>query len=344
MSKNRRHGHVQPQATKWFGTIWHEEDLNLCKQLANDPRCTYLIISALDHTKGDHNGPLDAPIACDHFHVFYQLSTKRVHLQTKNAHWEIPRSITGANRYCQEKGEPTLLHGEISINMADKADWGEFVEHCKLYTPKQMIDGPFSKLYARFRMFAGEVRNQYRQLDNLNGELQNEWYWGIAGSGKSSKAYIENPGAYWKNPNKWWDGYNNEDVVVIDDWGPQHEVLAWHLKVWADRYPFNAETKGSSMFIRPKKIIITSNYSIDQCFKNDEDIEAFKRRFKVTHFTMLKKWDDSSSNVIQPDPPLQQIHYFDELTSGEDSIVSEEDECTPQINNWDGNPDAFKVI
>lgn len=28
------------------------------------------------------------------------------------------------------------------------------------------------------------------------------------------------------------------------------------------------------MFIRPKKIILTSNFSIDECFKNEQDIAA----------------------------------------------------------------------
>lgn len=50
-------------------------------------------------------------------------------------------------------------------------------------------------------MFAGEVMNLYKQVSVLEGELSNEWYWGIAGNGKSSKAYADNPEAYWKNQN-----------------------------------------------------------------------------------------------------------------------------------------------
>ena len=65
-------------------------------------------------------------------------------------------------------------------------------------------------------------------------------------------------------------------------------MLTQYLKTWADRYPFRAETKGSSMMIRPKKIIVTSNYSIDQCFSNPEDAEAIKRRFHSVHFSRLR--------------------------------------------------------
>lgn len=75
-----------------------------------------------------------------------------------------------------------------------------------------MIDGPFSKLYAQYRMFAGEVMNQYRMCTTIQGDLLNEWYYGIPGSGKSSKAAADNPTAYWKNPNKWWMN------IIIKKW------------------------------------------------------------------------------------------------------------------------------
>ena len=32
-------------------------------------------------------------------------------------------------------------------------------------------------------------------------------------------------GAYVKSLNKWWDGYSGEDVVIIDDFGPNQECL-----------------------------------------------------------------------------------------------------------------------
>lgn len=105
---------------------------------------------------------------------------------------------------------------------------------------------------------------------------------------KNKKAWEDNPDLYVKSINKWWDGYHGQDVVLLDDWDPSHEqFLRQHLKTWADRYPFRAETKGSSMMIRPKKIIVTSNFSINECFSNPEDAAAIRRRFKVTRFDDL---------------------------------------------------------
>lgn len=133
-----------------------------------------------------------------------------------------------------------------------------------------------------------KIRSEFGPPPESIPELINEWYWGDTGAGKSRKAREENPRAYIKNPNKWWCGYRGEEVVIIDEWMPSHECLANHLKVWADHYPFRAESKGASKFIRPKKIIITSNYAPEQCFIRQEDLGPIRRRFKVTHFTNLQ--------------------------------------------------------
>ena len=67
------------------------------------------------------------------------------------------------------------------------------------------------------------------------------------------------------------DDYENQPIAFIDEFSKSKNVLADHLKIWADRYPFRAETKGSSRVIRPKVIIICSNYSIEQVFDEPED-------------------------------------------------------------------------
>lgn len=120
------------------------------------------------------------------------------------------------------------------------------------------------------------------------GELSNEWWYGPTGTGKSTRLWTEYPEHYQKAINKWWDGYDMEDVVAIEEWNPDSAMLANKLKIWADRWPFTGEIKnGTVRGIRPKKIIILSNYSIDQCFPRKADAAPLKRRFKVIHFPSI---------------------------------------------------------
>ena len=261
----------EPRSRIWMGTIWNEADKEIVQSLDSQ----YLIISDDDQTEEEQL----------HWHCLIQFKNARKHPRTATAHWEIPRSKIESRQYCLEKGPNFIERGTLNIADQNKEEWTAFVDMCKKATPRELIESPFSKTYANYMTFAGVVHNQFADLQVMDGDLQNEWYWGEAGTGKTKKAWEENPDLYVKDLNKWWDGYHGQDVVLLDDWDPRQEILTQKLKVWADRYPFRAECKGSSMMARPKKIIVTSNYSIDECFQNPEDRLAIKRRFKSTHFS-----------------------------------------------------------
>ena len=87
--------------------------------------------------------------------------------------------------------------------------------------------------------------------------------------------------------NKWWNGYKFQEVCIIDDIDPTHKRwIGAFLKEWSDHYMFSAESKGGVMVIRPKIIVVTSQYSIGQVFTDSEtgvrDVEtvaALERRF-----------------------------------------------------------------
>lgn len=99
----------------------------------------------------------------------------------------------------------------------------------------------------------------------IEGPLQHEWHWGVSGSGKSHNTRTKYPDAYLKGRNVWWDGYTNQETVIIEEMAPD-KICASHMKDWADKWSFIAQVKGSSVKIRPIRILVTSNYSIQECY------------------------------------------------------------------------------
>lgn len=129
-------------------------------------------------------------------------------------------------------------------------------------------------------------------LPTYDGELQakNYWIYGPTGTGKSKFARndIKNIEIFSHPINKWWNGYTNQKRVIFDDYPSGDKGNMWvdHMKVWADRYPFTAEAKGSHIFMTPNnyELVITSNFKIEECFKDPDDVAALKRRFRVIPF------------------------------------------------------------
>lgn len=126
------------------------------------------------------------------------------------------------------------------------------------------------------------------QLDNL-------WIFGPTGVGKSHYARHAFGRVYPKGKNKWWDGYRDEETVVIEDVDPADGAwIAYFLKIWGDKYPFIAEIKGKAKEIRPKRIIVTSNYRLKECMGRTEDYDPLMRRFKE----VLMTGRDNNDNPI----------------------------------------------
>jgi len=138
--------------------------------------------------------------------------------------------------------------------------------------------GDYLRMWKTLRCVHDEAQCRNKPTD----QLLHWWIVGGTGSGKSYGVFrtVGEENYYRKDANnKWWDGYKYQEWVLIDDYQPLWKERAV-LKNWADHYPFRAEVKGSSMQIRPKHVIITSNYSIDDAHFEPHDIAPIKRRFK----------------------------------------------------------------
>jgi hypothetical protein len=139
-------------------------------------------------------------------------------------------------------------------------------------------------IYIRYRSSLHAIaRDAYICPEDCN-DVTGVWIYGASGAGKSRLARERYPNAYMKCPtSKWWDGYINQEHVIIDDFDKYMKGQAYWIKIWADRYSFPAESKGSSAMIRPKVICITSQYHPCDIWDDNETLEAIRRRFKMIY-------------------------------------------------------------
>lgn len=173
------------------------------------------------------------------------------------------------------------------IGERKRTDMMQFVEDCKTQKPSERkILEEYTHLAAKYPRFIERVVREYHKPETLD-KLDNEWWYGPSETGKSRTAREQYPDCFSKSAKtKWWDNYKDHECVLIEEMDPEHgRKIAYEMKIWCDHYPFYAETKGGTMYIRPKKIIVTSNYSIDEIYGYDPKMLApIKRRFKEVRF------------------------------------------------------------
>lgn len=219
-----------------------------------------------------------------HLQGYVYFKSQRRMPKMRPPHWVPANGNALQNRaYCTKDGK-FVEEGERPLTQSEKGIAGKAVYEAAWALAKVGRIGDIEEpLRTRFYGTYKRIRADYQEQPGSIDDLDNYWFWGETGVGKSSKALADYPDHYLKNPNKWWCGYVDQETVIIDEWSPEHSVLASYLKRWADHHPFAAEHKGGSMCIRPRRIVVTSNYSPEECFPNSQDCSAIRRRFKVVH-------------------------------------------------------------
>lgn len=197
-------------------------------------------------------------------------------------HCEVSRS-NAANDYVWKeetavKGSKFEI-GEKALKRNNKEDWQKIKDIAKQGGVAQLLE-EYPEItirhYSTFKHIARDFMQKPEDLPNVCGV----WIYGPPGVGKSYFVRDWHNDIYDKMLNKWWDGYTGQSTALLDDFDHHHKVLGSHLKRWADRYSFLAESKGHAMNIRPKFIVVTSNYKIEDIWAGDDEmIGALKRRF-----------------------------------------------------------------
>lgn len=203
------------------------------------------------------------------------------------AHLEIMRGTPlEAATYCKKDGNWTE-HGTFPLTAAQasssklKRDWDGAYD---LAVSGKMSDIPRSMLIPYYHAFKRIQQDNPTKPDDRD-DTCGIWLHGVTGAGKSHYARAMYPHPFDKPLNKWWDGYKGQANVLLDDIDTSHATwIGPFLKRWADRYSFPAEQKGTTVQIRPQRIIVTSQHRLIDLFQGRMG-KALARRFTEIHIT-----------------------------------------------------------
>lgn len=232
-----------------------------------------------------------------------------------DCHWEVTKSTTeAAFKYCQKDGDWTVI-GEAPVFHKDNGEreknrW----EVAKDNSKAGVLDDIDPQIFVSHYTQLFRIKQDYMAKPDDAQGVCGLWIQGPAGCGKSRKARELYPNAYFHGCSKWSDGLQDKTQPwIIDDFDKNHACLGHHLKIWGDRYSFISEIKGGSIHVRPARVVVTSQYRIDDIWQDEETRDAIKRRFEVLDmfppmlFPIFNRPEDKVLPVHSIDPVLVEM-------------------------------------
>lgn len=166
-----------------------------------------------------------------------------------DSHFE-PRkgSRDDARNYCRKDGDFHEFGNWVSLGLKT----GDILQ-----LPVSQIKTDYPLMYVRY----------WRGIERLHAvkspdwrDVHCTWVWGETGMGKTRKVMSLKSVYKIDPPYKWWDGYENEDILLIDDYHSEAIPRGTFLNL-LDGYPLRLETKGSHVWAHWTQVFVTSNYS-----------------------------------------------------------------------------------
>lgn len=216
-------------------------------------------------------------------------------LEGTKAHIEWCKGTADQNiTYCKKDGD-WEEYGEPPMTRKRKGEMGAETQQAKWrYIADMAMEGKMEELleehpretivsYRTLKMIRIDMLS--RKAKDLTGSLENIWYYGESGCGKTARAKREWPDAFSMTIPKqgvqaWWDGYDGQETVIINDVSCFNKSFTDELKTWTEHSVITGAWKGTIIRLRPKRFVITSQYTIDEIWDDTKTRQALHRRMK----------------------------------------------------------------
>lgn len=191
-------------------------------------------------------------------------------------------SIAQNEEYCTKAGE--LKHFGVKPISNDNKGRAERLrwQRAKELAQSGQLDDIDADILIRCYSTLKRIRTDYAAKPGPQ-DVRCYWIYGPTGTGKSHSVETTFPLCYKKNMDdpKWFDGYQGEETVYLEDLDKYQVRWGGLLKRLADRWPLLVNTKGSMQYIRPQRVIVTSNYNLDEIWTESGTLDPLLRRFTV---------------------------------------------------------------
>jgi len=221
-----------------------------------------------------------------HLQGYISFANAKTHQQVKRL---LPRcfvapmlgSVSQNETYCSKAGL-LIERGEKPVSndnkgRAEKLRWQRARDLAKDGNLDEIDADIFIRCYSTLK----NIKKDYQKKPSPE-DVKCFWIYGLTGTGKSYSVETTFPDCYKKSMDdlKWFDGYQGEDVIYLEDIDKYQVKWGGLLKRLADRWPMQASIKGSMLYIRPKIVIVTSNYRIEDIWSDEQTVDPLLRRFK----------------------------------------------------------------
>jgi len=213
-----------------------------------------------------------------------------------------------------EVGKARTFAPGLSAGAREKMDWD---------VQRDLARSDPTKVASRLQIqYFGNIQKIHFSSSTAQEQVvgfENYWLYGLPGAGKTRLArdmaeqLDPNTAFYDKDSQtKWWDNYSGQAVVLIDELEKAASYMGHLLKKAGDRYPFSVEMKGASRVIRPKHVIITSNYTIEDIWDDEQMRAAIHRRYRVVHVQSFEQalgiWQSAVHDSFTVTTPVAASH------------------------------------
>lgn len=140
-----------------------------------------------------------------------------------------------------EQGKRSDIHDVVALLM-EGTSIADLAEQCPI---------EFVKYHRGLQELSRAVKKQRLEKPSAT------WHISSDPNGLTRSMLDESPNAiYVANDSKWWEGYENQDIIIFNDWVGMPTVR--DLQRLLSGVPLRGEMKGSHVLVTPKDIVVTA--------------------------------------------------------------------------------------